>query len=143
MKKNCMFIKKIFIITTTLTCLFSCGCNTSEEGSQMKSIHFQEKILPIGPVEEFTIENGIKSVTQNLASVTDSYGQMISLAESENASSAGKDAANNVTEKYAARIEEIKSIDFSTLSLEDLSSLSSELSHIITAIREARDLLNT
>ncbi len=109
----------------------------------MKSIHFQEKILPIGPVEEFTIENGIKSVTQNLASVTDSYGQMISLAESENASSAGKDAANNVTEKYAARIEEIKSIDFSTLSLEDLSSLSSELSHIITAIREARDLLNT
>ena len=74
--------------------------------------------------------------------VTDSYGKMNALVN-ENTSEEAKKAVENVEKLYAERIEELKQADFSTWSAEDLSNLSTELSYIITAIREARDLLGS
>ncbi len=105
-------------------------------------IAYEEKMIVVGPTKEFTLEDHIQTANELLVAVTDSYQQMIDSTTNPSASAKGIKAANKVREKYEARIEELKSADFSTWSADDLSELSLELSNIISAIRKARDLLN-
>ena len=105
-------------------------------------ITYEENMIVVGPTKEFTLEDHVQTANELLAAVTDSYQQMLDSTTNSSASAKGINAAEKVREKYDARIEELKATDFSTWSAEDLSELSLELSNIISAIREARDLLS-
>ncbi len=108
----------------------------------MQNIEYTENAITVGPVKEFTLNDHIDTANSLLSAVTDSYEKMNS-ANDENANQAAKDAVSEVINLYGDRIEALKKEDFSTWSASDLSDLSIELSHVISAIREARDLLNT
>lgn len=139
LKNNKRILLSVLLLVAT-TSLF-CGCNSKGE-APMNDIQYEINAAPIGPVKDFDINDHISTANSLLDAVTDSYGKMNALV-SENTSEEAKKAVENVEKLYAERIEELKQADFSTWSAEDLSDLSTELSYIITAIREARDLLGS
>ena len=145
---KCIFITK-FIFASCFFLVFFIfiqGCNTNKStgGTDMSKhpITYEENMIVVGPTKEFTLEDHVQTANELLAAVTDSYQQMLDSTTNSSASAKGINAAEKVREKYDARIEELKATDFSTWSAEDLSELSLELSNIISAIREARDLLS-
>lgn len=97
----------------------------------------------IGPSNEATVENLLAGAVQSYENVCDSYARMQELAVSDSASEKGKEAAAKVEEEYADRIAELAKMDFSQLSSEELLSISLECTDMISAIRKARDVLNT
>lgn len=109
----------------------------------MNPTTMKENMIVVGPTKEFTLEDRINTANNLLSAVTDSYQKMSDLAAEASAPKKGINAAKQVKEKYATRIEELQTADFSTWSAEDLSALALEISDIISAIREARDLLST
>ena len=118
-----------------------CSCSPQGEPSMKKEIKQEVTAITVGPVKELDHEEHISSVNNLLDAVVDSYGKM-NASVNESTDKDAINAAKNVEKLYGARIEELKQADFSTWSEEDLFILSSELSNMITAIREARDLLN-
>lgn len=126
----------LLLISTSLLC----GC-TPKGDTSMYDIQHEATAVTIGPTKEFDKNDLISTATGLLDAVTDSYGKMHA-AVNESTSNKAKKAVENVENLYAERIETLKNEDFSNWSEEDLSDLSTELSYMITAIREARDLIN-
>lgn len=133
------FIRRGSALLLLITPILLCSCRPQGD-SNMKYIEHTENAAIIGPDKEFTLEDCIHSANNLLAAVNDSYEKM-NTAAGESSDESAKEAASKVISQYGARIEELNKEDFSTWSEEDLSALTTELSYIITAIREVRDLL--
>ena len=114
-----------------------CACQTTKE------LEFSDEaeIRHLVPDTEFTIEKLIEGTQKLCDSVQDSYSTMLELAGADDASEKGIKATKAVEEKHGERIKELSEIDFSVLSENELEDYMSEMSSLITAIREARDAL--
>ena len=137
-------MNKLYIMIIISTLLLLCGCSTDKttNGDTFMNISSEEQMVPLGPTMEPTFENILNGTNNLLLSVRDSYNIMTELATKDSAPSEGIEAAESVRKKYNDRLTELENTDLSSYSIEDLEVLSSELSDMITAIREARDLLN-
>lgn len=138
------FCKYLPVLALSALLLYACGQDAS--GSEGDTMIVEENIggqpaKVIGPVTAPTLENQLAGATRSYENVCDSYAKMRELSESDNASEKGKQAAAEVEEKYADRIAELADTDFSTLSSEELMSISLECTDMISAIRKARDVL--
>lgn len=93
------------------------------------------------PQTEATLESKRESAADMRSFLQSSYEKMQELADAEGASLDGVKAAKNVEEKYAERLDELFSLDFSTMSENEIDALLIEMTNLITPIREARDAL--
>ncbi len=134
-------MKKMYIIII-LFVIFICGLSIYRANSTTLIDNTTLEHQPINPETNVTFEKQVNATNNLLSATQDSYKTMLSLSESTSASKKGTRAANKVTQTYASRIDELAKIDFFALSSEELDAISFELSDIITAIREARDLLD-
>lgn len=137
-------MKKMYILFTTLLILLLSGCSTQSGTSEDPALIKSEEIdlLPVGPTTEPTFENILSGTNNLLVSTRDSYNIMTELATRDSAPKKGIKAAQKVEKKYSARLAELENADLSSYSMEELEEISIELSNMITAIREARDLLS-
>lgn len=136
--------KKLLLSIIILSSGLFCGCLSSTVPKKEDSMKLvgTEEIKPASPVIDFTFEELVENTDNLLNSVLDSYQIMTEAAQQSDAPKKGIKAADKVQKEYAERLAELKDTDLSGYSPEELYSLSEELSDIITAIREARDLLN-
>lgn len=120
-----------------------CGCSASGASQKNDVIEYSsaESIQPASPSVTPTLEELAEDTATLLKSAQDSYNTMNENAEKETASQDGVKAAEAVSQKYKSRLDELEEADLSTYSYEELQELQQEISGIITAIREARDLL--
>ncbi len=127
------------ILIFSAVCLIGicCSCNSAKETETIEKVEINHLV----PETEYSIEMRIKGAQNLCASVQDSYSTMLELASADDASEKGIKAAKAVEEKHGERIKELSEIDFSALSENELEDYMSEMSSLITAIREARDAL--
>lgn len=139
--RSCQYLASLLLMALLLC---ACGQDASDSEGDTVVEEFSEyyPAKVIGPEVEPTFENQLEGARQSYENVCDSYAKMQELAEAESASKAGKEAAAAVEKKYADRIAELADMDFSQLTSEELLSVSLECTDMISAIREARDVLN-
>lgn len=137
-------MKKTILAVIFFIFIINCGCSATAEPKEDTSMrsYFEEDVMPAGPVISLTLEEKADNTKDLLSSVQDSYGIMTELSQKEDAPKKGVKAAKKVQKKYEARLKELAEADFSDFSVSELDDISEELSNIISAIREARDLLN-
>ncbi len=136
-------MKKFLSVLILFVPVLLCGCAGSDNPNE-DGIHesFTTSIKPASPITTPTHEETAENAASLLGSAQDSFNRMNEAAHNENAPEKGVKAADAVAEKYKDRLEELAETDFSACSDEELSDIMQEISNIITAIREARDLIN-
>ncbi len=136
--------KMIFLLITSLSLSLSYGCQSAAAQKEDPSMQLfdSEEIKPASPVNDFTLEKLVENTGDLLNSALESYQIMTDDAARTDAPQKGIKAAKKVQKQYGERLTELKAADLSGYSSEDLYSLSEEISNIISAIREARDLLS-
>lgn len=136
-------MKKLLSFAIFFIPVFLCGCSASDNAQVDDSIEYSytEAIQPASPITTPTHEEKAEDTASLLSSAQDSFQIMNEMAEEESAPEDGVKAAEAVRKKYKSRLEELAETDFSACSDDELSEFSFEISDIITAIREARDLL--
>lgn len=134
-------MKKFLPLIILLIPVFLCGCSAS--GGSQNSGKFSQsiEIKPASPVTTPTHEERAENTGSLLNSAQDSLNKMNEMAEKESAPEEGVKAAEAVNEEYKSRLEELAEADLLSYSDDELIELSLEISNIITAIRQARDLL--
>lgn len=93
------------------------------------------------PKEAPPLEKRAADLAKLCEDVREGLNSLSEAAQSDTAPRKGVKAAQAVEKKYKNRLDELCSMDFSTLKEDEISDLSIEVSTIITAIREAKDLL--
>lgn len=138
-------MKNLLSLAIFLIPLFLCGCSASGNAQENDVIDYSytgtEAIKPASPTTNPTPEEKAETVSTLLSSAQESYQIMNEMAKKESAPEDGVEAAEAVQEKYKSRLEELAEDDLSAYSFDELNELAFEISDIITAIREARDLL--
>lgn len=133
--------KNIFYLSAALlgTSLLLMGC------SFFKSAHTltpsDAEINQLVPNTEVTLESKIENAVSMCSFLQNSYAKMQELSAADNATPDGVKAAKKVEEQYSDRISELSTLDFSSMSEDELDSYIIEMTNLITVIREARDAL--
>lgn len=131
-----------FIIVITFIPVLLCGCSFSGNShDEVIEYSFSEDIKPASPVVTPTHEERTENTRSLLKSAMESMDIMDEMAEKDSASEDGVKAAEAVHKKYKSRLEDLDESDLSALSDDELTQIALEISDMITAIREARDLL--
>lgn len=94
------------------------------------------------PQTEVTLDSKRESAADMCSFLQSSYKKMQELAAAEDAAPDGIKAAKKVEEKYSERLNKLFTLDFSTMSENEIDALLIEMTDLITAIREARDALS-
>ena len=134
-------MKKFLHLIILLIPVFLCGCSSSEGSQNSGNFSQTIPINPASPVITYTHEERAENTGSLLDSAQDSFNIMNEMAEKESAPEEGVKAADAVREEYKSRLEELADADLLSYSDDELIELSLEISNIITAIRQARDLL--
>ena len=134
--KNFLFLIIMFIPVLLCGCSFS--GNSHDDAIEYS---FSEEIKPASPVTTPTHEEKAENARSLLESAMESMNIMDELSENDSASEDDIEAAEAVRKKYKSRLEDLDETDLSALSDDELTEIELEISGIITAIREVRDLL--
>ena len=89
-----------------------------------------------GPVGESTHEETVESMRQMVANAQDSYARMCESAGEEHAQ-----LVREIRDQYERRLTELAEMDFASMTDDEIVPYMLEVSNIITAIREARDVI--
>lgn len=136
-------MKKLLPLIICFLPVLLCGCSGSDNADEeIITNSFTAPAKPASPVITPTPEEKAENTASLLKSAQDSFNRMNEAAQDKTATKEGIKAAEAVCEKYKSRLEELAETDFSSCSDEELTDLMKEISNIITAIREARDLIN-
>ncbi len=95
-------------------------------------------LIPDHPLPPKKRAEDLSQLCENIRAGLDS---LVKAARCGTASPKSIKAAQKVEKKYRGRLDELCSMDFSTLTEDEISGLSVEVSTIITAVRKAKDLL--
>lgn len=93
------------------------------------------------PGDKLSLEEYASSLSELCQNAKDGYEQLMLAAKDKSAPAKGVKAAKKVEGKYKARLDELCSMNFSTCTEEEISGYYREVSTIITAVREANDLI--
>lgn len=135
-------MKNLFFLIMVFIPVLLCGCSFSGNShDDAIEYSFSEDIKPASPVATPTHEEKTENTRSLLESAMESMNVMDELSERDSASEDGVKAAEAVREKYKSRLEDLDETDLSELSDDELTEIELEISDMITAIREVRDLL--
>ncbi len=93
------------------------------------------------PEKKLSLEEYASSLSTLCQNANNSYEQLMLAAGEKNASAKGVKAARKVKKTCKARLDELCSTDYCGCTEEELSGFYHEVSAMITAIREAKDLI--
>ena len=135
----------IAALLLALSCAFCAGCNagdTTQSGKESKNMQETIDSILFAPGNKLSLEEYASSLSELCQNAKGGYEQLMLAAKNKSAPAKGIKAAKKVEEKYKARLDELCSMDFSACTEEEISGYYREVSTIITAVREANDLMN-
>ena len=94
------------------------------------------------PKEKQSLEERAGKLSELCQNVMEGLERLADASRNDSAPKKGIKAVQKVEKKYKARLDELCSMDFSSLTEDEISDYYIEVSTIITAVREANDLLN-
>lgn len=106
-------------------------------------IEISAALKPLIPEEKQSLEERARKLSELCENVREGLERMKDASRSDSASKKGVKAAQKAEKKYKVRLDELCSMDFSSLTEDEISDRYREVSTMITAIREANDLLRS
>ncbi len=137
-------MKRSAVLILLMLALLCSGCGSGDHArSEKESENMQETIDSVlfVPKEKLSLEEYASSLSELCQNAKNGYEQLMLAAEDKNAPKKGVKAARKIEKEYKARLDELCSTDFSICTEEEISDCYREVSTMITAIREAKDLL--
>lgn len=127
-------------ICTMLMCaclmLTGCAANAGYTGKD------EAELNRLIPDEAPTHEDMVRGALDLCAAAQDSYARMTEAASRDGADEKGVQEAEKVRETYGKRLTELAKLDYDAMRNEEIIQYMEEVSNIITAIREVRDIFN-
>lgn len=114
--------------------------SSAEEENTLSTM--SSDFIQLVPDGELTHEDLINGISDLCKSAQDSYSLMLEASQDKQAPRKGIRFAKKVQKQYEDRLNELSSLDYSSMTDDEIIRYTSEISEIISAIREARDLLN-
>ena len=119
-------------------CLMLTGCAGNGGHIGKDEAEFNHLI----PDKEPTHEDMVDGVLDLCAAAQDSYTRMMDAASQDGADKKGVREAERVCKTYGQRLAELAELDYGAMQNEEIIQYMEEISNIISAIREVRDILN-
>ena len=116
-------------------CLTLTACLAVESRTGSEEVEFN-RLTPEG---ERTHEEIVSGMREICASARDSFDRM--LADAQGKGEREAQAAREVRDQYARRLDELEALDYDAMADAEIYGYMEEISGILTAIREARDVI--
>ena len=133
--------RHILSISTLLvgSAMLLTGCSFFKGNQIVRSS--EAEINELVPNTTVTLETKRENAADMCSFLKTSYEKMQELTTADDASPDGIKAAKEVEDHYADRLNELFSLDFSTMDEAEIDSYLIEMTDLITVSREARDAL--